>query len=155
MTDKLLLALLILALGAGGGWYFTRDHYTGRIAKLERDRITAIAQAEAEARAEESRRTEAVRKEAENAREKIAVLETDLRDADAAARGLRDAIAGQRRAAEGAAVASGGEAACTTGGVPADLFLAADEFAAAVAGYADRARIAGEACERAYGALRN
>lgn len=100
MIDKLLLVATILAIGAGGGWWLTRDHYTGKIARMERDAVTVLAKAEATARAEEARRTEAVQKEAEDARQRTRKLEIDLA-ADIVARGLRDAIAGQRRVAVG------------------------------------------------------
>lgn len=96
-------------------------------------------------------------KEAKDAQDQINNLERerDLARADAGrVRNLYlDAAKRGRQAVACAAGAGEGEQGTDPIGVFAELLIRADERAEAVAGYADRLRVAGVACERTYDAV--
>lgn len=125
------------------------------------DRAAAAAAAAsgiAAARAEESRRHAALQEIADAANLDAARARDDAAAAARAAGGLR------QRAAQLAAGcgATAGDPAAATGSAPAagaglllaDLLGRADDRAGGLAAYADQARAAGIACERAYDSLR-
>ena len=108
------------------------------------------------ARAEEARRTAAVQKEADHARQDLTRAQADAAAAADAGQRLRAAIAAARRscpAASGAPAAVGSPPADPAEGVLADVQRRLDEAADGIAAHADAARIAGQACQRAYNAL--
>lgn len=93
-------------------------------------------------------------KEAKDAQDQINNLERERDAARADAGRMRglylEAAKRGRQALACAAGASEGEPGSDPIGVFAELLIRADERAEAVAGYADRLRIAGESCERIY-----
>lgn len=108
------------------------------------------------ARAEEARRTAAVQKEADHARQSLARAQADAAAAADAGQRLRAALSAARRscpAASGATPAVGSPPADPAEGVLADVQRRLDEAADGIAAHADAARIAGQACQRAYNAL--
>lgn len=108
------------------------------------------------ARAEEARRTAAVQKEADHARQDLTRAQADAAAAADAGQRLRAALAAARRscpAAAGSPAAVGSPPADPAEGVLADVQRRLDEAADGIAAHADAARIAGQACQRAYNAL--
>lgn len=95
----------------------------------------------------------------DEAREQVARAEGDARRAADAADGLRREVARLLAARRAAGANPPAAAGSPTGSDPldllADLFGRADDRAGALALIADRARIAGSACERRYDALVN
>lgn len=92
----------------------------------------------------------AAKREADRAR-------ADARAADAVAGRLRQRVAdlvAAGRAGSNSAPTSGGTPADDSLGVLADMLERADRRAGVLAEYADAARIAGQACERAYDAIK-
>lgn len=117
----------------------------------------AAASAVTAARAEEQRRSAAIQEVADAAKTDAARARADARAADGRHDRLRDyaaaLAAGCGAAAGDPAAAAGSAPAAGAGLVLADLFERADDRAGQLARYADQARIAGQACERAYDAL--
>lgn len=164
MTDRLLIGLCVAALlgvthviayrhGAGTAdaeWTAKWEQQARQLADAERNAIQL-------ARGEELRRQAAVNEVTRNAQEQIDQARADADRARAAADSLRDQakrVASKAGAACGnTGAASAGRAATATAMVLADLFGRADEAAGQLAQYADRARVAGQACEQAYKAL--
>lgn len=134
-----------VAAFAGGVW----AGWDWRDASAERERVAAVEAAQRDAEALH------VKLEESHARALEALVkarnERDL--AESAGRDLRVRLNAAVAAAR-AASAAGGEAAGDPIGVLADVLSRADERAGVLADYADRARIAGLACERSYDALR-
>ena len=158
------VAAVVLAGAAfAAGWSVQGWRKAGEIDRLRRgyaeERLAQEAAkvgAVGDARREEQRRlfeqaeiANAAKKEADQAR-------ADARAADAVAGRLRqrvtDLVAASQSGGDPAAT-SGSPAAVDSLGVLADVLQRADRRAGILAEYADAARIAGEACERAYGAL--
>lgn len=110
------------------------------------------------ARTEEQRRTAAQTEIANVATRESETARADARAASALADQLRARVAElARRPSAGAgdpAAAGGGETAGDPLGVLANVLSRADRRAGVLAEYADAARVAGRACERAYGALK-
>lgn len=104
---------------------------------------------------EGTRRTAAVQTEVENARRKVTALEGAVAGAADAGRGLRDELARARGRActTDTSTASGSAAAEAAERMLADVQRRLDEAQERVASYADKARIAGEACEGSYRSL--
>lgn len=124
-------------------------------AKLAEDRVKD----EQEQRAREQYWQQQLNEVQQNAEQKIIDLEADLVIANSTADGVRDHA---RRMAEraskacsGSGTGAGGTSTESTSVVLAELFTRADEVAGELAEAYDRARIAGLACERGYGALRD
>ena len=136
-------------------------------ARLKRADAAGYARAQAEyqarelaavnaARAEEARRTAAVQKEADHARQDLARAQADAAAAADAGQRLRAALAAARRscpAASGSPAAVGSPPADPTADLLERLQRRLDEAADGIAAHADAARIAGQACQRAYEAL--
>ena len=112
-----------------------------------------------EQREREAKNQKLIEKETEDAQQKIIALEHGLAAARADTDRMRDqyreAAARARRQLACPAGAGEGKPGDDPIGVLAELLDRADGRAEAVAGYADRLRIAGESCERAYDALRD
>lgn len=119
----------------------------------------AAQKAEADARAEESRREAEKQKVIDEAKTQTAAAQAAARDADAAAVGLRNRLAAYvaavRKATSNPSAPSGSAAAGDPIGMLADVLGRADQRAGVLAAYADSARIAGQACERAYDGLQS
>lgn len=118
----------------------------------------ALAASEA-ARAEETRRAAAQQGVIDDAKKQTARAQADAAAArDSHQRLLDRAQAAGRAACSGqgagnSSPAGGGATALGAGLVPADLLRRSDERSGLLAGYADQARIAGHACERAFDSL--
>lgn len=155
-----LAAALFAAGWAANGW--RKD---AEIAGIESDRARerqgqALAQIKAvdDARIEEQRRTAAQTEIANVAKKDADVARADARTADAAADRLRqrvDQLLAAARAGKDPAAVGGGPAAGNAGDLLADLLQKSVERNRQLAEYADAARIAGQACERAYDSLTN
>jgi hypothetical protein len=116
------------------------------------DLRAAQDRARADTAAESARRTEAIQEVTRYANQYRARIEADRLGADRAHQQLQQRLTGAIAAAR-AAAAAGGAPAGDPIGVLADVLGRADERAGILAGYADQARAAGIACERAYNAL--
>ncbi|MCY1271599.1 hypothetical protein D9M68_223010 [compost metagenome] len=126
-------------------------------AKQREGQATALAAASEAARTEEQRRTAEQRGIANAAAKDRDQALADARTAGAVAEQLRvraAQLAAAARAAGNSATAGGSPAAGDPLDVLTDVLSRADARAGELAAYADRARIAGQACERSYDALR-
>lgn len=124
--------------------------------KQRADMATAQAAAEKRERDKEAQRAADVQEVATHAQSQIDSLAADLADSRGVADSLRAAVDSARRRACPSASASGagtGQPGADPIGVLADVFTRADQRAGELAEYADRLRIAGTGCERAYDAL--
>lgn len=124
----------------------------------ERTRAAQVAQkAEADARTEEARREKEKTNAINQARTRAASAAADARAAHAAADSLRGQLASfvadASCPAKDPGTASGSPPAESALDLLAQLFSGADDAAGILAEYADKARIAGEACERSYDSL--
>jgi hypothetical protein len=157
-----LMGVLAVALFAAG-WTANGWRKDAEIAGIEADRARerrdqALAQVKAvdDARIEEQRRTAAQTEIANVATKDAGTARADARAADAVADRLRQRVAelvAAARAAGYTAAAGTGSAAGDPVDVLSNMFSRLDRRAGELAGYADSARIAGQACERAYDAL--
>lgn len=154
MTRVLSILLGLALLLAGWQW---RQAVTARAdLALYRGKVAEqIQQAEAAARAEEQRRTAKIQEAQDAAHQARVAAESDARAARASADRLRQRAAelAARCTASDPAPAGPGQAASAPGPVLADMFGRADEAAGILAEYADKARIAGQLCQRSYEAL--
>lgn len=149
-------ALAGIAVGVAQGW-----RYGERIAALERDwskERAALAnrarETEAAARAEESRRQTAIDEVTQDAQKELdAAVRRERAAADVRVRDAVNAYAARHRSATDPGAAPAGQAAGDPLGVLADLLGELDGLAESYAAAADRARITGLACERAYDSL--
>nr|WP_233869180.1 DUF2514 family protein [Paraburkholderia adhaesiva] len=105
------------------------------------------------ARAEEKRRTDAQTVIANDAKQQRDTARADAVAAASAANGLRNRVAELVASARHPATSSGGATTGDALDLLADVLSRADETAGELADYADRARIAGQQCERSYDAL--
>lgn len=159
---------IAIVLGIAWAWHagqVRQAREAGRAeirAQWQAERLQAAevaASAVKAARDIEAARVAALEGIAHDARQEAAAAVAAARRADDAAGRLRQraaalADAADRCAAAGdPAAAAGGPPAAGPGLVLADMLRRADERAGQLAQYADQARVAGLACERAYGAL--
>ncbi|ALD90783.1 hypothetical protein CR3_1554 [Cupriavidus gilardii CR3] len=152
---KTIAAVAALALAFLAGSEFTARGKDAEIAEIRRAAAVDQVKAADRARAEEQRRIAAQSEIANAAKQEADKARADARAADAVAGQLRQRVAelvAASRAGNPAAT-SGSEAAGDPLGVLADVLSRADRRAGILAEYADAARIAGQACERAYDAL--
>ncbi|WP_080425298.1 DUF2514 family protein [Burkholderia ubonensis] len=151
IDPRIWLAVIVAAVAGLAGGYF-KGHADGVLVKTvdaQKDQIEAVS----DARAEEQRRTAAQLENAEHAAKDRDQARADAAVAASAADGLRKQVA--------ALVAGARHPATTTGGAPAgdaldllaDVFGRTGDAATELAEYADRARIAGQQCERDYDSL--
>jgi hypothetical protein len=138
-----LAAMGLVALGAIGGYV---THWRGESARWE----ARVEQAHHAAAMKLIRTHERQQEAMNHAHDQAAAARRDADAAAAAAGGLRDTVAGLRRRAT---AACSSPAAASAFDLLADLQRRADEEAVELARYADAARIAGQACERAYESL--
>jgi hypothetical protein len=158
MTRALLAAVVLLL--ALLGWQWGRAEHAGRRADGAESSLAAEQQArrdEAKARETEFKRAHRLQEALDAEHLARLALEADLRNADAAAVGLRNRARELAAAARQAAPDSGPACSCEAAGASADLLAfmreRLDERAGELARYADQARLAGLTCERAYEAL--
>lgn len=155
----LVLLLGLLAVQTGRLQQAQTAIQAERAGRAEDKAAAAMAAASAvmAARAEEQRRHAALQETVDVAKNDAARARADARAADGRHDRLRDyaatLAAGCGAAAGDPAAAVGSAPAAGPGLVLAELFRRADERAGQLAEYADQARIAGQACERAYLAL--
>ncbi|MGT2427905.1 DUF2514 family protein [Cupriavidus basilensis] len=156
------LALAAAALFAAGwavnGWRKDAELAELTAGQAQERRNEAYAQVKAvdQARLEEQRRTAAQTEIANDATKKLEGARADLAAANDVSGRLRQRIAdllAASRAAGNPAAAGGSAPTEDPIGMLADVLGRADHRAGILAEYADAARIAGQACERAYDAL--
>ena len=137
------------ALMFGAGWIAQGWRLNAQIAQMQTDQAQALTDAIQQARAEEHRRKIALEGIRKDAQDQIAIAVADAAAADTAAVGLQqqvDRLAARRCPASTA----GSPAADHAGLLLADLLGRIDKRAGELAAYGDRARIAGNACVKAY-----
>jgi len=149
-----LVALLLLGFGVGWSWQGALGD--AKYDQRETEYTEARAEAERQARSEETRRAAAVEGIRREARERIAAAESDAAADRADADGMREELANRtRRATQGAGACPGGSPTTSTLILYSELLDRADARASELAGEADRRRIAGLACEEQYDSLKS
>ncbi|NWE18022.1 DUF2514 family protein [Pseudomonas sp. P7548] len=147
--------LLAMVITAAGTWQVQDWRYGERLASIEKAQVLAIAEAGNVARQEEQRRQAAVNKEASDAREQNKAAAVDAGAADAAGDRMHaDANKLAATACRDTGAAQRGASATRAAMVLSDLFQRADKRAGELAIAYDRAKIAGQACERSYDGIR-
>ena len=140
---------LILA-GTVQGW-----RYGEQIAEINAAQAKAVTAAVTAAREEEQRRINTMEVIANDTRNKLDAAHADAVASRAAAAGLRQQLADYRqRARSNPAITGGSTPAEDPLFLLSDLLSRADERAGELAEFADRAHLAGRACEAAYDSLR-
>ena len=143
------IAGLVLA-GTVQGW-----RYGEQIADIRAAQAQAVAEAVTQARAEDQRRINTLEVIANDTRSKLDAAHADAATARTAAASLRQQLADYRtRNACNPAIAGGSTPAEDPLFLLSDLLSRADERAGELAEFADRAHLAGRACEAAYDSLR-
>ncbi|MGO4326720.1 DUF2514 family protein [Cupriavidus sp. 2TAF22] len=161
VQTKVLCAVAAIALALAGGavWVYRGERDTARaeLAEVRLDAARAQVKAVDDARIEEQRRTAAQTEIANAATKDLESARADAAAANDVSSRVRQRVAellAASRATGNSAAAGAGSAADYPLGVLADVLSRADQRAGILAGYADAARIAGQACERAYDSLR-
>lgn len=144
---------LAAALLFASGWTAQGWRLNAHIAQMQADSAQELAAAIAQARSEEQRRQTALEIIRDDANKQISTALSDAAAAHTAAIGLREQV-NRLASRKCPSAAGGGETANDPALLLGELFKRADEVAGELAAYADRARIAGQACEASYGALR-
>ncbi|HHT8835096.1 TPA: DUF2514 family protein [Burkholderia cenocepacia] len=151
LDPRLWLAFLVALAITAGGCYF-KGHADGVRATTVTAQKARLEAVEA-ARAEEQRRTAAQSENAKDANKQRVAALADAFAARAAAGSLQQRVDQLVAAARHPAAAAGSPAASDSLDLLADVLGRADQRAGELAEYADRARIAGQQCERDYDAL--
>jgi len=148
-TLRLAAYALACAVVFGAGWIAQGWRLNAQIAQMQADSAQELTAAIQQARAEEQRRQIALEGIRKDAHEQIAIAVADAAAADTAAVGLQQQV--ERLAARRCpSVAAGSPAADPAGLLLADLLGRIDKRAGELAAHADRSRIAGDACVKAY-----
>lgn len=151
LDPRLWLAFIVsLAITAGGG-YFKGRHDADQSAEVS-DQAKQIHDLKAE-RDESNRRAAAQSENAKDANQQRTTALADAFAARAAAGSLQQRVDQLVAVARHPAAAAGSQAAGNALDLLADVLGRADQRAGELAEYADRARIAGQQCERDYDAL--
>ncbi|WP_175878917.1 DUF2514 family protein [Burkholderia sp. BCC0097] len=145
--------VLAVLLGFAAGVYGEHLISAREIAGMKADAAMAQAKAVDAARAEEQRRTAAQSEIAKDANQQRTAALADAFAARAAAGSLQQRVDQLIAAARHPAATSGSPATGDALDLLADVLGRADQRAGELAEYADRARIAGQQCERDYDAL--
>lgn len=132
------------------GW-----RYGEQLAEINAEQAQAVADAVTKARAEDQRRINTMEVIANDTRSKLDAAHADAATARTTAAGLRQQLADYRQRNTCSPATAGGS---TPTEDPlfllSDLLSRADERAGELAEFADRAHLAGRACETAYDSLR-
>lgn len=151
------LALVVMLFGAGFGvgWSWQGALGDAKYDKRETEYTEARAEAELQARSEETRRAAAVEGIRREARERIDQVEADAADADSTAVGLRDRVVElSRRPARCPAADDGGQAEPDKDKLRLGIVLEQMEAEGRrMARAADEAVVAGLTCEEQYDSL--
>lgn len=148
------VALLAGGLLAGATvWTVQSWRHEAQIAAIERDQAQQLADATQLARATEQARWAAREGIINDAKTQTAAALADADAARVASDRLRGQLAVLQRRARDTATTPGSTPAGDPIGVLAIVLEEVDDRAGALAQYADASRIAGLACEKAYGAL--
>ena len=143
-------AVGLLLAGAAQGW-----RYGKQIADIRTKQAQAVTNAVTAAREEEQRRINTLEVIADDTQSKLDAAHADAVASRAAAAGLRQQLADFRQRSRcNPATAGGGTPAEDHLFLLSDLLSSADERAGELAEFADRAHIAGRACEIAYDSVR-
>ncbi|MBR7961266.1 DUF2514 family protein [Burkholderia vietnamiensis] len=151
LDPRVWLAVIVAAVVGLAGGYF-KGHADGvrtTSAAAQKAQLGAVSAA----RAEEQRRTAAQSEIAKDANQQRTAALADAFAARAAAGSLQQRVDELVAAARHPAAAAGSSPASDALDLLADVLSRADERAGELAEYADRARIAGQQCERDYDAL--
>lgn len=141
----------LFAAGLATGWVINGWRMGEQIADIRADHAQTLADAQSRARQIESGWHAGMLEVQRNAQEKLDAVAADVADAGSAAERLRERVAElSRRPAACPAAGGGGEAADAARLVLADVLSRIDAAAGELAAHADRARVAGMACEAAY-----
>lgn len=150
--------LIALAIGAvalfAAGWTVNGWRKDAAYETERADLHQAVADAQQKAREEEQRRQKEVDNVRADAQKQIDQAHADAADAGATAGQLRTQLARLRAASGHTCTAGGSPATVDAIGVLIDVLEGVESTGREIAEYADRARIAGQACERAYDSLR-
>lgn len=145
------LAIVALCAGLLLGWLANGWRLGEQIAEIRADHADAIAAEQERARQIESGWHAGMLEIQRNAQQKLDAVAADAAAAGSAAERLRERVAElSRRPAACPASGEGGEAADAARLVLADVLGRIDAAAGELAAHADRARVAGMACEAAY-----
>jgi len=158
MHRFLALAAILLAAGAFLAGWNARSHRAERdLARVHERHAAALNQALADVRAIEQRRISDLEQLHHDTEQKLAaVADAARRAADQRVRDLATEYAARQRAsADDSAAAGQCEAAAAAADLLAKLLGQLDELAEIYAADADQRRIAGAACEAAYGHRRS
>lgn len=154
MLTRVLAAVVALLAVALGVQTLRMQRAHAALAEHRAQAAQALTDAVTAARAEEQRRVAAHQEVARAAHSATVRARADAAAARSAADRLREYAAGLAAAAAcDPAPAAAGASAAGPGLLLAELLGRADQRAGVLAEYADQARIAGLACERAYDAL--
>ena len=159
---SMFVAAALLLAGFGSGWWVNGHRLSTQLATLRSEHAAHIAAQQA-ASADVISRTllrerdlqNQLEEHEQNAQEEKQALARDLADSNAVARRMQrqlSDLSGRIGADTGTSAEC--EAARATAGVLADMHSRLDEAAGVYAATADGSRIAGRACEAAYGAAR-
>lgn len=150
-----LIVSALMALSAAGAWNWQANKYELRIAVTERDQAAADSAAQARARVDEQLRQHAIEGIRQHAHDQVIAATADAVAADTAADSLREQVAKlARRPARCPGVATGSETADPERLLLADVLIEVERAGRELAAYADRARLAGAACELSFDAVR-
>lgn len=152
LEAKLIAGALAVAALLGGFFAFVHHERKVGAEKVIAVAKEAAAKATAENQAETARREVALKDVSNEAQRLSTRAVDDAADAHAAGDRLLDRARGGAASGDSAA-APGSASAADAGMVPADLLRAVVEAAERDAATADQRGIAGQACERSYGAL--
>ncbi len=159
VTAILLVWLAGMVWGAYTGYSWTDAWWSKEWALRDKADAKALAQREAAERTEEQRRQQAITRITENAQQQITAARADADSAAAAGERLHETaekLQQQLRASEASrdiAITDASKARREAEDLRSQLFRESDEMAGAFAAEADRAYIAGRACEQAYDSL--
>ncbi|HDR9176316.1 DUF2514 family protein [Burkholderia vietnamiensis] len=151
LDPRVWLAFIVTLAITAGGCYF-KGHADGTRAATTAAQKAQLAAVVA-ARAEEQRRTAAQSEVARDANQQRTAALADAFAARAAAGSLQQRVDQLVAATRHPAASAGSPSAGDALDLLADVLGRADERAGDLAEYADRARIAGQQCERDYDAL--
>ena len=156
MTLRALIPYAIAALiAASAAWWVQSLRWDADVSQIRQAQSDALSLAQSKARAAESRMQTMIDEVQANAELEREKLQADIAAAAGAADSLRTQLAERtRRASADTCPAGSGQAAISTLVLYSELLDRADKRAGDLAGYADAARQAGLACERAWEGLR-